>query len=116
MPNLDEPAQSEGGSEQGQSELEAPSPDEQLLHAQLEEQWARLAAAEERLAESHRELTSLAHAYDQRRSQATRLARRARHARQQPGLQHEEERLLQSTRELVALPANTTADAVRPRD
>ena len=46
----------------------------QAVQAQLEEQWAKLAAAEERLAESHRELTALAQEYDQRRSQATRLA------------------------------------------
>ena len=87
VPSPEELTQPEPETEQG--ELEAPPQDEQLLHAQLEEQWAKLAAAEERLTESHRELTALAHEYDERRSQATRLARRARQAREQLGSGHE---------------------------
>jgi hypothetical protein len=87
VPSADELTQPEPETEQ--AELEAPSQEEHLLHAQLEEQWAKLAAAEERLTESHRELTALAHEYDARRSQATRLARRARRAREQLGSGHE---------------------------
>jgi hypothetical protein len=130
-PSPDEPTEAPAESEpQPEPEqLDVPPPGEQLLHAQLEEQWAKLAAAEERLAESHRELTALAHEYDERRSQAARLARRARQARAQPGSGHEqneeigrlrseclalrdelagaeaaaEERLVESHRELVAL-------------
>lgn len=66
-----------------QAELEARSQRELLLHAQLEEQWAKLAGAEEQVAESHRELTSLARDYDRLRSQAARLAQLARRGREQ---------------------------------
>jgi hypothetical protein len=89
VPSPDEWAQPE--LEVEQAELEASPPDEHLLHAQLEEQWAKLAAAEERLTESHRELTALAHEYDERRSQATRLARRARQARERLGSGHDQD-------------------------
>ena len=93
VPSADDPAEpsTEAEPQPEGPELEAPPPGEQLLHAQLEEQWAKLAAAEERLAESHRELTALAHEYDERRSQAARLARRARHAREQHGSGHEQD-------------------------
>ena len=63
-------------------EPEAPEPDttdgENLYLAQLEEQWAKLAAAEERLAEAERELTALRRTAGRRRDQATRLVERIR--------------------------------------
>ena len=105
LPSADEPfeALAEAASHQEPAELEATPPEEQILHAQLEEQWAKLAAAEERLAESHRELTALAHEYDERRSQAARLARRARQARAQPDSDHEQdERIAQLEDEVRA--------------
>ena len=105
LPSSDEPfeAPPEAASHEEPAELEATPPEEQSLHAQLEEQWAKLAAAEERLAESHRELTALAHEYDERHGQATRLARRARQARAQLGSDHEQdERIAQLEREVQA--------------
>jgi len=51
---------------------------EALLLRQLEEQWARLAAAEEALAESEREIGALRHERDHRRKQAVRLVGRVR--------------------------------------
>ncbi len=63
-------------------EGEAPEPqadDGENLHlAQLEEQWAKLAAAEEQLAEAERELTALRQAAGRRRDQAVRLVERIR--------------------------------------
>jgi uncharacterized coiled-coil protein SlyX len=63
-------------------ETEAPGsnavPDENLHLAQLEEQWAKLAAAEEQLAETERELTALRQAARRRRDQAARLIERIR--------------------------------------
>jgi hypothetical protein len=63
-------------------EGEAPEPqadDGENLHlAQLEEQWAKLAAAEEQLAEAERELTALRQAARRRRDQAVRLVERIR--------------------------------------
>jgi hypothetical protein len=63
-------------------EGEAPEPqadDGENLHlAQLEEQWAKLAAAEERLAEAERELAALHQAARRRRDQAARLVERIR--------------------------------------
>ncbi len=106
FPSADEPfeALAEAASHEEPAELEAATPpQEQILHAQLEEQWAKLAAAEERLAESHRELTALAHEYDERRSQAARLARRARQARAQRGSDNErDERIAQLEGEVRA--------------
>ena len=49
-----------------------------LYLAQLEEQWAKLAAAEERLAEVERELTVLRGTAERRRGQAKRLVERIR--------------------------------------
>ena len=63
----------------GESEV-APPPDATVL-AQLEEQWAKLAAAEEWLAQREVELAVLAAERDRRRGQAERLVRRARKAR-----------------------------------
>jgi len=61
-------------------EPEAPEPHavegENLHLAQLEEQWAKLAAAEERLAEAERELTELRRTARRRRDQAKRLVER----------------------------------------
>jgi hypothetical protein len=51
---------------------------ENLHLAQLEEQWAKLAAAEERLADAERELTGLRQAARRRRDQAARLVERIR--------------------------------------
>ena len=57
---------------------EAPPPAETLLLALLEEQWAKLAAAEEQLAERERELSALTANRDRRRAQVVRFARRVR--------------------------------------
>jgi hypothetical protein len=51
---------------------------ENLHLAQLEEQWAKLAAAEEQLADAERELTALRQAASRRRDQAARLVDRIR--------------------------------------
>ena len=63
-------------------EAGAPEPsaaDGEDLHlAQLEEQWAKLAAAEEQLAEAKRELTALRQIAGRRRNQAARLIERIR--------------------------------------
>jgi hypothetical protein len=63
-------------------EPEAPEPqplDDDNLHlAQLEEQWAKLAAAEERLAAAERELTALRRTAKHARDQARRLVERVR--------------------------------------
>jgi len=105
VPSPDEPAEALAEAERHEepAELDPTPPEEQILHAQLEEQWAKLAAAEERLAESHRELTALAREYDERRSQAARLARRARQARAQRGSDNEQdERIAQLEDEVLA--------------
>jgi hypothetical protein len=52
--------------------------DENLHLAHLEEQWAKLAAAEEQLAEAERELTALRQTAGRRRDQAARLIERIR--------------------------------------
>jgi len=70
----------------------APSPGEAILLAQLEEQWAKLAAAEEWLAERERELAVLAAERDRRRDQAERLSRRAWSARTELEVQRERRR------------------------
>jgi hypothetical protein len=61
---------------------QAPEPQavegENLHLAQLEEQWAKLAAAEEQLADAERELTALRQAAGRRRDQAARLVDRIR--------------------------------------
>lgn len=51
---------------------------ENFHFAQLEEQWAKLAAAEERLAEAERELTALCRLAAHRREQAVRFVNRLR--------------------------------------
>lgn len=51
---------------------------EDLHLGQLEENWARLAAAEERLAETERELTTLRQTIQRRRAQSKRLTERVR--------------------------------------
>jgi hypothetical protein len=51
---------------------------EDLHLAQLEEQWAKLAAAEERLVDAERELSALREAARRRRDQAARLVERIR--------------------------------------
>ncbi len=65
---------------------------EALLLAQLEEQWAKLAAAEEQIAERERELAALGADRDRRRDQAERLYRRARSAREEQAVQRERRR------------------------
>lgn len=61
---------------------ESPEPpaveSESLYLAQLEEQWAKLAAAEDRLVEAERELASVRRAAGRRRNQAKRLVERIR--------------------------------------
>lgn len=86
---------SEEPSEEASPELaepQAPSPGEAILLAQLEEQWAKLAAAEEWLAERELELAVLAAERDQRRAQAERLSRRAWSARAEQAVQRERRR------------------------
>jgi hypothetical protein len=51
---------------------------EDLHLGQLEENWARLAAAEERLADTERELTTLRQKHQRRRAQSKRLIKRVR--------------------------------------
>ena len=68
------------------------APAEALLLAQLEEQWAKLAAAEEQIAERERELTALEVERDRRRHQAKRLYHRARAARTEQAVQRERRR------------------------
>ncbi len=63
------------------AEPEVAPPADATVLAQLEEQWAKLAAAEEWLAEREVELAVLAAERDRRRGQAERLVRRAREAR-----------------------------------
>ena len=59
--------------------LEATEAADDVLHLpQLEEQWARLAAAEDRLAETERELTAVRHAGKRRRDQVERFIERVR--------------------------------------
>jgi hypothetical protein len=60
-----------------QIEQEAPAA-EDLHLGQLEENWARLAAAEERLADTERELTTLHRKLQRRRDQSKRLVKRIR--------------------------------------
>jgi hypothetical protein len=64
------------------SESEAPEQDagaaENLHLAQLEEQWAKLAAAEERLADAENELTALRQTAERRHDQSKRLVGRVR--------------------------------------
>ena len=56
---------------------------EALLLTQLEEQWARLAAAEDALAEREREIAALTRQRDRRREQAVRLVQRGRQRQEQ---------------------------------
>jgi uncharacterized coiled-coil DUF342 family protein len=63
---------------------------EALLLTQLEEQWAKLAAAEEALAESEREVAAVKHERDRRRRQAARLIGRVRDRERQLDQPHEE--------------------------
>ena len=72
------------------SQAEADGAAEALLLRQLEEQWARLAAAEEALAESEREIAALTRERDRRRKQAVRLVGRVREREQQLEQPHEE--------------------------
>ena len=62
---------------------------EALLLTQLEEQWARLAAAEDALAESEREIGVLTRERDRRRKQAVRLVGRVRRGERQTAEQVE---------------------------
>jgi hypothetical protein len=63
---------------------------EALLLTQLEEQWAKLAAAESCLAESEREIAALTHERDRRREQSARLVRRVRERERQLEQRHQE--------------------------
>jgi chromosome segregation ATPase len=62
---------------------------EALLLTQLEEQWAKLAAAESCFAESEREIVALRHERDRRREQSARLVRRVRERERQLEQQHQ---------------------------
>lgn len=73
-------------------DTESPPPAETLLLAPLEEQWAKLAAAEEQLAERELELGELGAERDRRRAQAERLSRRARSARAEQAVQRQRRR------------------------
>lgn len=76
---------------------------EALLLTQLEEQWARLAAAEDALAESEREAMALKHERDRRRKQAARFVGRMRDRERQLEQPHEElGRLARVTEEQLA--------------
>ena len=70
------------------------TPAEASLLAQLEEQWARLAAAEAMLAEQEQELAAAAGQRDRRREQAVRFARAARARTQAPAGNDDELRTL----------------------
>jgi hypothetical protein len=60
-------------------QIEQEPPAAEDLHlGQLEENWARLAAAEERLADTERELTTLRRKLERRRDQSKRLVKRIR--------------------------------------
>jgi outer membrane murein-binding lipoprotein Lpp len=63
---------------------------EALLLTQLEEQWAKLAAAEDALVESERKITAVKHERDRRRKQAVRLVERVRSRDRQLEQPHEE--------------------------
>jgi chromosome segregation ATPase len=77
-----------------QLELVHSEPESSELLAQLEEQWAKLAAAEERLAELHASLDAAVVERDGRRAQAARLATLARRARGEQVGQRERRRAL----------------------
>ncbi|MBA2461371.1 MAG: hypothetical protein H0V45_06355 [Actinobacteria bacterium] len=87
-----------------------PATSESSLLAQLEEQWAKLAAAEALLAERELELTALVRERDRRRGQAVRFARRARrqnghvegHADELRRLEHVGDRLRAQVERLAA--------------
>jgi DNA repair exonuclease SbcCD ATPase subunit len=94
---------------------EEPSTAEAQLLAQLEEQWAKLAAAEEALAERERRLVQISTERDGRRAQAERLAARVWHARAELGAQRERRRvalvrLIQRVRERDERIAQLQAD------
>jgi hypothetical protein len=75
-------------------ELVESEPQSSELLAQLEEQWAKLAAAEERLAELQASLDTALVERDGRRAQAARLAGHARRARAEQTGQRERRRAL----------------------
>ena len=70
--------------------VEQPDAGEALLLTQLEEQWAKLAAAEASLSESEREIAALTLASNRRREQAVRFVQRIREREQRLQEQHEE--------------------------
>jgi DNA repair exonuclease SbcCD ATPase subunit len=84
--------------EQAPAEAEPDGEREAVLLAQLEEQWAKLAAAEAKLADRELELAKVTRDYGRRRAQVARFARR---------IHVQDERLRQSLQDLHEL----TADA-----
>jgi hypothetical protein len=70
--------------------VDQPDAGEALLLTQLEEQWAKLAAAEASLGESEREIAALTHASNRRREQAVRFVQRLRAREQRLEEQHDE--------------------------
>jgi peptidoglycan hydrolase CwlO-like protein len=89
---------------------------EALLLRQLEEQWARLAAAEEALAESEREIGALRHERDHRRKQAVRLVGRVRERERRVELPHEELEHLGRTAEEQLSEIERLTDDAKNRD
>jgi hypothetical protein len=75
---------------EGDQAAEVEGAAEAVLLRQLEEQWARLAAAEEALAESEREIAALTRDRDRRREQAVRLVQRVRRRDKQLEEPHED--------------------------
>lgn len=76
-----EPEDSSHAVDGGQAEKDGAA--EAMLLTQLEEQWARLAAAEDALTDSDREIAALTHQRDRRREQAVRLVQRVRQRQEQ---------------------------------
>jgi len=74
-------------------DTDSPPPAEALLLAQLEEQWAKLAAAEEQIAARELELAALGTERDRRRAQAERFCFRARSSRAEHAVQRERRRV-----------------------
>jgi chromosome segregation ATPase len=97
-------------------ELEPPPTAEASMLAQLEEQWAKLAAAEAQLAERGLEFDSLVRERDRRRDQAARLARRARGRSAEPKTTTHELQHLHDLAEQLRDQVNRLTDDVRGRD
>ena len=89
---------------------------EALLLTQLEEQWARLAAAEDALAESEREIGTLRRDRDRRRQQAVRLVGRVRNRELQIEQPQEELAELSRVSEAQLKEIERLTDSAKNRD